>query len=62
MITSPGSSTSATAAIVLSVIVPAGTMIQTVRGFSRAAAKSCNEWVPVAPSAARASTASGLTS
>ena len=34
MIVSPGSSTSASAAIVLSVISPAGTITQTVRGFS----------------------------
>ncbi len=43
MIVSPGSSTSASAAIVLSVISPAGTITHAVRGFSSLAAKSASD-------------------
>jgi hypothetical protein len=59
MTTSPGSSTSATAAIVEFVIPPAGTMTQTARGFSSFAASSSSDAAPSAPSATTASTASG---
>ena len=47
MIVSPGSSTSASAAIVLSVMSPAGTITQAARGFSSFAAKSSSDVAPV---------------
>ena len=62
MIVSPGSSTSASAVIVLSVMSPAGTITHAARGFSSFSAKSASEEAPNAPSAASACTASGETS
>ena len=60
MITSPGSSTSESAAIVLSVMSPAGTITHAARGFSSFAAKSSSDDEPMAPSASSAFTASGM--
>jgi len=62
MIASPACRCSATPCTVDSVIAPAGTMIQTVRGPVSLAARSAYESAPVAPSATSAATASGLTS
>ena len=62
MIVSPGSIACASSAIVRSVISPAGTITQAVRGLSSLATKSAIESAPCAPSAASAATASELTS
>ena len=51
---SPGSSTSATASIVLVVMPPAGTMTHTARGVSSFAASSASDEAPSAPSATSA--------
>ena len=62
MIASPFSSTSATSLTVLSVISPAGTMIQTPAGASSFSAISASDDAPVAPSPASSLIGSGLTS
>jgi hypothetical protein len=62
MIVSPSSSTSASEAIVLSVMSPAGTMTHAARGFSSFATNSSSDAEPVAPSASSAFTAAGKTS
>ena len=61
MMVSPGERCSAIAAIVESV-TEAGTMIQTVRGALNCVARCAMSVAPIAPSAASAFTASGLTS
>jgi hypothetical protein len=55
--TSPGSISFASASMVASVILPAGSITQAVRGFSSFATKSSSEPAPVAPSPARPATA-----
>ena len=62
MIASPLSRTSATSLTELSVISPAGTMIQTARGASSFSASSFRLEAPVAPSPSSCLIASGLTS
>ena len=62
MITSPAWKTAPTAVIVSSVIWPAGTMIQALRGVSSLDANSSSELAPTAPSATSAATAAGDTS
>ena len=61
MTTSSGSSSGSNASSVLCT-TPAGTMIQTARGFSSFATKSSRLPAPTAPSVASASTAAALTS
>ena len=58
----PRSSSSASDAIVLSVISPAGVITDAARGFSSLAANSANDPAPSAPSTSSALTASGVTS
>ena len=50
MIVSPGSRCSISSSIWASVASPAGTMIQTARGFSSFATSSAIEYAPTAPS------------
>ena len=61
MTVSPGERCSASDAIVESVTA-AGTMIQIVRGVESCEARCAISVAPIAPSAARVFTASGLTS
>ncbi len=61
MITSSASSSGTSCSSVGSTI-PAGTMIQMLRGFSSAFTKSASVVVPVAPSASSPLTASAFTS
>ena len=60
MIVSPGSRCSSSSAIWASVASPAGTMIQTARGFSSVATMSAMENDAVAPSAATSRVFSGV--
>src|SRR6478752_4271836 len=57
MMTSPGCISLARSSMVASVILPAGSITQAVRGFSSFATKSSSELAPVAPSAASPATA-----
>ena len=57
MMTSPGCISFANASMVASVILPAGSITQAVRGFSSFATKSSSVSAPTAPSAARPATA-----
>ncbi len=61
MIVSSASSSGTSCSSVWSTI-PAGIMIQMLRGFSSAFTNSASVWVPVAPSASSPLTASALTS
>ena len=62
MIASPSVSAAATSFTVVSVMWPAGTMIQTERGASSFEAMSFSESAPTAPSSARSLIASALMS
>src|ERR1700756_5363553 len=57
MMTSSASMRLASASMVASVIFPAGSITQAVRGFASLATKSSSAFAPAAPSAARAATA-----
>ena len=59
MMTSPGSISFDSASIVVSVILPAGSITQAVRGFSSFLTKSSSAAAPTAPSAPMAATAFG---
>src|ERR1700681_2294452 len=59
MMTSPACISFDSASIVASVILPAGSMIQAVRGLSSLLTKSSRAPAPIAPSAAMAATAFG---
>ena len=57
MMTSPASIHFVSSSMVASVILPAGSITQAVRGRSSLETKSCSELPPAAPSAASAATA-----
>ena len=60
--TASSASSSGTSCSSVASTIPAGTMIQMLRGFSSAATKSARVCVPIAPSSSRAFTASAFTS